>query len=68
MIRMSWRELSTDEWRVHSLNRLRGWLIAVLALLAIEGPLSLVMVGSLAVIDPAAMTGLMQEDIPDWLE
>jgi hypothetical protein len=65
---MSWRELSTDEWRVHSLNKLRGWLIAVLALLVIEGPLSLVMVGSLAVIDPAAITGLMREDTPDWLE
>jgi hypothetical protein len=65
---MSWRELSTEEWRAHSLNKLRGWLIAVLALLAIEGPISLVMVGSLAVIDPAAMTGLMQEDTPDWLE
>jgi hypothetical protein len=67
-MRMSWRELSTDEWRANSLNRLRGWLIAVLALLVIEGPLSLVMVGSLAMIDPAAMTGLMQEDTPDWLE
>jgi hypothetical protein len=65
---MSWRELSTDEWRAHSLSKLRGWMIAVLALLVIEGPLSLVMVGSLAVIDPAAMTGLMREDTPDWLE
>ena len=68
MKRVSWRELSTDEWRAHSLNRLRGWLIAVLAILVIEGPLSLVMVGSLAVIDPAAITGLMQENTPDWLE
>jgi hypothetical protein len=66
--RVSWRELSTDEWRAHSLNKLRGWLIAVLALLVIEGPLPLAIVGSLGVIDPAVITGLMQENTPDWLE
>lgn len=48
--------------------KLRGWLIVVLALLVVEGPLTLAMVGSLAFIDPTAVTGLMQEDTPDWLE
>ena len=47
---MGWKELAVDEWRLHPLNKLHGWLILVILLLFIKGPLqgAIVLAGAVA--------------------
>jgi hypothetical protein len=65
---MSWMELGADAWRVHPLNRIRGWLIPIVLLLIIQGPLQGVLLLAGAVADFEAFRSVFDGQVSDWFE
>ena len=65
---MGWKELTTDEWRTHPLNRLGGWLILVILLLTIKGPLQGTMLLAGAYTDFEKFMTFFDDQVSDWFE
>lgn len=65
---MGWKELAADEWRPHPLNKLRGWLILIILLLILKGPMQGAMLLAGAVAGFEVFQSLFDDRVPDWFE
>ena len=62
----TWRELTREAWRAHPLNRVWGWMIPIVLLLVLEGPLEGAMILGGAIADLGAVRSIIGTVEPAW--